>query len=320
MKNYRLLTAVVLIGTLLLGFATTSDAATHATYALGKATTCRANYHKTTKVHTVRGKRTRYVACAYKAPIVTTTAIAPTTTTTKPGDPPTNVSIAASETPAIVGDDTTYTMTVADVLTATQAGVYMTDNGATIANCAGPTPTSEGSLVYTCDETYGDGDVGDHLIAGIFLGDDTYGQSAGQIDEPVQEPSLTLTPPPADDVTTTTTQPPAPIALVTLQEGNASAGDGYYVGFSVTASGNYATPTGNETVTVNGQLPQSCAASSAMGVCVVEPGVTEDPSTSVDAAVDLDFVAPGTYDVTASYSGDSTYPATPSQTITVSIP
>jgi hypothetical protein len=90
----------------------------------------------------------------------------------------------ASESPATVGDTITYSMTVADVLTATQGAVYMTDNGVTLANCSGPVATNQGSLSYSCDVTYTN--VGSHLIVGVFLGDTVYGQSAGQLTEVVQ--------------------------------------------------------------------------------------------------------------------------------------
>jgi hypothetical protein len=67
----------------------------------------------------------------------TTTATAPPTTTTTTKDPPTAVAIVASESPAMIGDVITYSMTVADVLTATQGAVYMTDNGADPAELFG---------------------------------------------------------------------------------------------------------------------------------------------------------------------------------------
>jgi hypothetical protein len=81
----------------------------------------------------------------------------------------------------------------------------MTDNGVTLANCIGPAPTNQGSLAYSCDETYANSDAGTHLIVGAFLGDGTYGQSAGQLDETVQ-PSTG---------TTTTTESPTPYFRVT---------------------------------------------------------------------------------------------------------
>jgi hypothetical protein len=51
-----------------------AGASTHPTYALGKAKTCHVNYMKKTETHVVKGKRVRYVACVYKAPVK---AIAP---------------------------------------------------------------------------------------------------------------------------------------------------------------------------------------------------------------------------------------------------
>jgi hypothetical protein len=133
---------------------------------------------------TVRGKTT--TIDRWKVDQAGGVSITPTTTTTTTTskDPPTAIAIVASESPAIVGEVVTYSMTVADVLTATQGAVYMTDNGVRLANCSGPVATTQGSLSYSCDVTYAD--VGSHLIVGVFLGDTVYGPSAGQLTEAVQ--------------------------------------------------------------------------------------------------------------------------------------
>lgn len=212
---------LALIATLILslgGFSLNASAATHPTYALGKAPACAIDYHKSTLTHVVKrhGKRirVRYVACVYHAPVIVTTTTVPPTTTTTLADPPTVIAITPSESPAIVGDVITYSMTIVDVLTPTLGAVYMTDDGITLTGCVGPTATNQGTLTYSCSETYASTDVGSHQIAGIFLGDAIYAQSAGQLVEPVL-----LTAPPTTTTTvlnTTTYSAPAPTTTTTL--------------------------------------------------------------------------------------------------------
>lgn len=210
MKAYRALIAAIVMAILSLGIVNISSASGHPPYQLGHAKACKADYFKSTHVHMVRGKRVRFVACVYRAPV---------TATTKGGDPPTAISITPSESPAIVGDIITYSMVVADVLTSTLGQVYMTDNGVKLTGCTGPTPTSQGSLAYSCTETYTSSDTGSHLIAGIFLGDATYGQSAGQIVEPVDltAPTTTTTIPLSGVLSTTTTTTSPPPTTTTTQ-------------------------------------------------------------------------------------------------------
>jgi hypothetical protein len=94
-----------------------AGAATHPTYPLAKAKSCRVNYHKRVleKIVTVRVKvhgkwkiehrREQYVACVYEAPvrIVVTTTTIPTTTTT-PVTPALSVQVIAD---GILGKDST---------------------------------------------------------------------------------------------------------------------------------------------------------------------------------------------------------------------
>jgi hypothetical protein len=171
----------------------------------------RANTSTTAKSYavtlTVRGKTTTVdhwkVTQAVETPPTTTTVAAtatlPTTTTTTARALPTAVTVVASESPAIVGDTITYSMTVTDVLTTTTGAAYLTDNGVKLTGCSGPTATNQGTLAYSCPVTYTG--AGSHLIVGVFLGDSTYEQSAGLLNEVVQATATTTT-------TTTTTQPP----------------------------------------------------------------------------------------------------------------
>ena len=64
------LVATVVIGAGLLGVAgvPSANAASHPSYPLGKAKSCRAHYVKRTERHKVKGKEVRYVACVYVAP------------------------------------------------------------------------------------------------------------------------------------------------------------------------------------------------------------------------------------------------------------
>ena len=213
--------AVIAVMILSLGTVGISGASPHRPYVLGKATSCRVSYRKSTLTHVVRrdGKRlrVRYVACVYVAPKPVVTTVVTTTTL---ADPPTFVSVSSSESPAIVGDTITYTMVVADVLTSTLGQVYMLDNGVKLTNCAGPTAQSNGSLAYVCTEVYSLADVGPHLIVGVFLGDAVYAQSAGSLAVSVDltapvmttAPTTTTSPPP----TTTTTQAPPPTTTTTV--------------------------------------------------------------------------------------------------------
>ena len=249
MKFNRFIAAFLVVAVSALGIVSVSGAAKHPAYPLGHAKKCRPDYFKSTHVRRVRGKRVRFVACVYRAPV---------TTTTKGGDPPTAISLSASESPAIVGDVITYSMTVADVLTSTLGAVYMTDNGTTLSGCVGPTATTQGSLAYSCTETYAAADVGSHLIVGVFLGDATYGQSAGQLSEQVDltAPVTTTTtvsvgaPAPTgtattsttttSTTTTTTTQPPPTISVSISGCGSSSVNAN--VVFSATVSGSAGTP------------------------------------------------------------------------------
>lgn len=61
-----------------IAWANTNKTSSHATYALGKARKCRADFVKKTEKHKVKGKEVRYVACVYVAPRVVTPAPAPT--------------------------------------------------------------------------------------------------------------------------------------------------------------------------------------------------------------------------------------------------
>ena len=81
--------AAIFMGAGLVGVAgvPAAVAATHPTYPLGKAKSCRAHYVKRTERHKVKGKEVRYVACVYVAPkkSAPTTSTTTTTTTTLPG-------------------------------------------------------------------------------------------------------------------------------------------------------------------------------------------------------------------------------------------
>jgi hypothetical protein len=118
-----------------------AGAATHPTYPLAKAKSCRVNYHKRVleKIVTVRVKvhgkwkiehrREQYVACVYEAPVrivVTTTTIPTTTTTTTstttttipaPQTFGTNVSVEATESDIPCGDYYCYSLyaTISDI-------------------------------------------------------------------------------------------------------------------------------------------------------------------------------------------------------------
>jgi hypothetical protein len=276
----------------------------------------------------VRGKTTTVdhwkVNQAGETPPITT-PFTTTTTTTTTKDPPTAIAIVASESPAIVGDVITYSMTVANVLTATQGAVYMTDNGVTLPNCSGPVATNQGSLSYVCDVTYTD--VGSHLIVGVFLGDTVYGQSAGQLTEAVQMP------------TTTTTTLPAPLVTVSIsargengvvQTSEISVGTDSYdqfgvtgpgIGVSIVGSWNYQMPTGGETLYANGALIPLCTMS-LVAVCVMsdgQGGTTGLEMPGIDSTEWPCFFTPGTYTITATYSGDATYPSAQSNAVTVTV-
>jgi hypothetical protein len=293
MKAYRTLIAALVISVLSLGLVNIGSASAHPTYKLGKAKICRVGFVKRTETHMVKGKRVRFAVCVN---------FGPATTTTKGGDPPTAISITPSESPAIVGDLITYSMTVADVLTSTQAAVYMTDNGVKLTGCTGPTPTSQGSLAYSCTETYTSSDTGSHLIAGIFLGDVTYGQSAGQLTEPVDltAPTTTTTlagvsaPAPGGASTTTTTvaptttttAAPAPTISVTISGCTASAVNSNLV-FTATVSGSAGTPPGINT---------GFSWSSSGGTLNTNAGGNGYNFASYH------FGSPGTFTVTATYT------------------
>ena len=75
----RKLAGVLVVGCLAfavgygLGFAMPASAASHASYPLGKAKSCRVNFHKVNRVHWVRlsdGRRVKrgYVDCVWRAP------------------------------------------------------------------------------------------------------------------------------------------------------------------------------------------------------------------------------------------------------------
>jgi hypothetical protein len=228
--------------------------------------------------------------------------VTPVTTTTI-ADPPTVIAVTPSESPAIVGDVITYSMTVADVLTATQGAAYMTDNGTTITGCTGPTPNINGSLDYSCTETYTSADVGSHLIVGVFLGDATYGQSAGQLNEPVDltapvtvvaptggsQPVTTTTSPPPTTTTTTTPPPTLTVSCVATTEG-----------FPAVAPTNYAvdaTVTGSDGTTPNG----TNFTYSISGNATLNTNAGGNGSNFAS----YHFSDPGTYTVTVTYSSNA---------------
>lgn len=110
-KRLTLIVAVTMVA--LTTISGLSSASVHQTYALGKATACRANYHKSTLTHLVKGKHVRYVACVYRAPVkppstTTTTDATPTTTTTVlvgatlPPPPPTTTTTTTTVLPETI--------------------------------------------------------------------------------------------------------------------------------------------------------------------------------------------------------------------------
>jgi hypothetical protein len=212
-------------------------------------------------------------------------------------------------------------MTVANVLTATQGAVYMTDNGVTLANCSGPVATTQGSLSYFCDVTYTG--VGSHLIVGVFLGDTVYGQSAGQLTEAVQTSTTTST----TTTTTTTTLPPTALVDIYGARSSYTVKSPAPLGFETRVTGSDPAnpyPTGTVTIDIDGAIPPGCGTVTNNGgpqpvytepVCLVSPW---DPAPTNNSSIGLLFLTPGTYLVTASYSGDSEYPPAQSpNTITV---
>jgi hypothetical protein len=152
----------------------------------------------------------------------------------------------------------------------------------------------------------------------VFLDDAVYGQSAGQLAETVQATSSSTT-------TTTTTLPTPPLTIYLTgnsRDWNISAPSGQglssIVIFNVANSWSPPQPTGQTTLYVNGSVPDLCIQVSS-GACIsdVVGGFTSDPFGSIEGDLYVAFLTPGTYQVTAMYSGDNEYPSMVSNSITV---
>jgi hypothetical protein len=145
MKALRFIWLVALVATAAL-IPSVAGAATHPTYALGHATKCRADYHKSTLTHVVRGKRVRYVACVYKAPVIVTpvtTTTTPVTTTAPPTTTTTTPPVTTTAPTVSLGVtlDPTYTQDPTNALIVTftySASATTTTDNVTLADSSLP--------------------------------------------------------------------------------------------------------------------------------------------------------------------------------------
>lgn len=211
--SQSLIVLAVLVGCATPALAGVATKAPVASYALGKAKTCKVNYHKKTLTKTekiivkvkgkskVETKSVRYVGCVYTAPKTTTKTTIPAKVPGGSGgipaaksDPPTSVTVIPSENPALVGDMVTYTITVASVaIPQTTGKIEVSDNGQQVDGCfpiQNPTYNADGTFSGTCSMTYSQAET--DTIVGVFTGDSVFAQSAGSMTETV----LTVLPTP----------------------------------------------------------------------------------------------------------------------------
>jgi hypothetical protein len=184
--------------------------------------------------------------------------------------------------------------------------MYMTDNGMAMTNCGQVPSAGQDSLTYLCTVTYGESNVGNHVITGVFLGDATHGQSAGQIDEMVQATA------------TTTTTVPAPTTTVAIWfsiDELGSISEIMSFSFDVTYTPSINSDPGTNTLYVDGAIPPTCPQDdNNTETCVLPP--TSDPTLGGNASVQIDFV-PGTYTITDTHSAAGIYPSSQAQAIIV---
>ncbi len=208
---------------------------------------------------------------------------------------PVVISVVSSANPSTLGQDVTYTVT----LTTTDEGaldptdgIEFRDNGTDIPNCnnvllGGMAPP--GIYTATCDEPGNSLSVGDHSIAAIFGGDNTYiGATAFVMpDQTVQQAT-----------TTTTITSPSPGTSITY--GNESQ---LFFGVNVTGvPGINQSPTGN--VTFYAAAPGA----PGPGTYLCSTGVNGGGGLSNgNCYINDPTLNAGPYVLTAVYSGDDNY-------------